>query len=84
MLKNFTQEDKNFLKGLKTKHFHFIIMKCMSIKRKLKEKQKKKKEEEKKRRRRKKQKKEEEEKQDEKTKTDLNDLINGLLMKKQT
>ena len=48
MLKNFTQEEKKLLTSLKTKYFHFIIMKGMSIKSNLKEKQKKKKEEEKK------------------------------------
>ena len=44
-------------KGLKTTYFHFIIMKRMSIKRKLKEEQKKNKEEEKKKNKKKKMKK---------------------------
>ena len=38
MLKTFTKGEKKLLKGLKTKYFHFIIMKRMSIKWKLKEK----------------------------------------------
>ena len=63
MLKNFTQEEKKLLNRLKTKYFHFIIMKFMN-----KCKQQKKKEEEE---RKKKKEQEKQEKQDEKT-TGLN------------
>ena len=46
MLKTFMKEEKKLLKGLKTKYFHFIMMKSMKNKGHLKEKKKKKKEEE--------------------------------------
>ena len=46
MLETFMKEEKKLLKGLKTKYFHFIMMKSMKNKGHLKEKKKKKKEEE--------------------------------------
>ena len=64
MLKTFTKGEKKLLKGLKTKYFHFVMMKSTSTERELKQKKKKKKVEERK-------KKKEQEKQDEKT-TGLN------------
>ena len=64
MLKTFTKREKKLLKGLKTKYFHFVMMKSTSTERELKQKKKKKKVEERK-------KKKEQEKQDEKT-TGLN------------
>ena len=63
MLKTFTKGEKKLLKGLKTKYFHFVMMKSTSTERELKQKKKKKVEERKK--------KKEQEKQDEKT-TGLN------------
>ena len=49
MLKTFMKEEIKLLKGLKTKYFHFIMMKSMKNKGHLKGKKKKKKEEEEKR-----------------------------------
>ena len=48
------KEEKKLLKGLKTKYFHFIMMKSMKNKWKLKKKQKKKEQEEEKKEKRKK------------------------------
>ena len=49
MLKTFIKGENNFLKGLKTKYLHFIMMKSTSTERELKEKKKKKVDERKKR-----------------------------------
>ena len=42
MLETFMKEEKKLLKGLKTKYFHFIMIKSMKNKWDLKEKKKKK------------------------------------------
>ena len=51
MLKTFTKGGKKILKVLKTKYFHFVMIKSTSTKRELKE-EKKQKEEERKRKKR--------------------------------
>ena len=75
MLKNFMKEEKKLMKGLKTKYFHFIMIKSMSMKWKLKEKKKEEEEGKKKR-------KEQKKKQDEKT-TDPN-KFNEWINEKET
>ena len=49
MLKTFTKGEKKLLKDLKTKYFHFIMIKSMSTKRELKEEKKEKEKQETKR-----------------------------------